>query len=63
MTISKGVYAAGLSVIREDFSLDIESTIKHAENLIKSGISGVFFFRKYWNESIAVSKRKKRINY
>jgi len=61
MTISKGVYAAGLSVIREDFSLDIESTIKHAENLIKSGISGVFFFGSTGMSQLLSVKEKKEL--
>ena len=61
MTISKGVYAAGLSIIREDFSLDIESTIKHAENLIKSGISGVFFFGSTGMSQLLSVKEKKEL--
>ena len=44
MTISKGVYAAGLSLLNEDLSLNLDLTVKHAENLIKNGLSGVFFF-------------------
>ena len=44
MTISKGVYAAGLSILSEDLSLNLDLTVKHAENLIKNGLSGVFFF-------------------
>ena len=30
----EGIYAASLSILKEDLSLDIENTIKHAENLI-----------------------------
>ena len=44
MTISKGVYAAGLSLLNKDLSLNLDLTIKHAESLIKNGLSGVFFF-------------------
>lgn len=44
MTISKGVYAAGLSLLNEDLSLNLDLTVKHAENLIKNGLTGVFFF-------------------
>jgi len=61
MTISKGVYAAGLSVIREDFSLDIVSTIKHAENLIKGGLSGVFFFGSTGMSQLLSVKEKKEL--
>lgn len=41
--IKKGVYAAGLSVINSNLTLDIKETINHAENLIKNGLHGVFF--------------------
>ena len=42
--IKKGVYAAGLSILRDDMSLDVVSTIAHAEKIIKKGLHGVFFF-------------------
>ena len=42
--IKRGVYAAGLSIIKDDMSLDIDSTITHAEKIIKNGLHGVFFF-------------------
>ena len=42
--IKKGVYAAGLSILRDDMSLDVASTIAHAEKIIKKGLHGVFFF-------------------
>ena len=41
--IKKGVYAASLSVLKDDLSLDIEATISHAEWTIKEGLHGVFF--------------------
>ena len=42
--IKKGVYAATLSVLDENGSLNIEETITHAENIIRAGLHGVFFF-------------------
>ena len=42
--IKKGVYAAGMSILRDDMSLDVDSTITHAEKIIKNGLHGVFFF-------------------
>ena len=42
--IKKGVYAATLSVLDENGSLNIEETITHAENIIREGLHGVFFF-------------------
>tara|TARA_Y100000588_G_scaffold87234_1_gene92917 strand:- start:586 stop:1467 length:882 start_codon:yes stop_codon:yes gene_type:complete len=40
----KGIYAASLSALNEDLSLDIENTIKHAESVIEMGCHGVAFF-------------------
>ena len=42
--ITRGVYAAGLSVLNRDLSLDVDSTVQHAESLIKNGLHGVFYF-------------------
>ena len=42
--IKKGIYAAGLSVLNENGTLNINETILHAESAIRSGLHGVFFF-------------------
>ena len=42
--IKKGVYAASLSILNEEKTLNIDLTIKHAVDAIKSGLHGVFFF-------------------
>ena len=42
--IKKGVYAAGLSVINSSGTLNIDATISHASDAIKSGLHGIFFF-------------------
>ena len=44
MNLIKGIFAASISVINEDMSLNIEKTIMHAENLIESGCHGVAIF-------------------
>ena len=44
MSKIKGIYAASLSVLKKDLSLDIDNTIKHAENVIDIGCHGVVFF-------------------
>ena len=43
--IKNGVYAASVSMLNNDKSLDIKSTINHAESAIKNGLHGVFFFK------------------
>ena len=42
--IKKGVYAAGLSIINTNATLNVEATISHASDAIKNGLHGVFFF-------------------
>ena len=44
MSKIKGIYAATLSILNEDLSLNVQKTILHAENLIKQGCHGVVFF-------------------
>ena len=61
--IKNGVYAAGLSVIREDNSLDVTSTINHAQSLIKSGLHGVFLFGSTGqSQLISLSEKKELIS-
>ena len=60
--IKKGVYAAGLSILNEDNSLNIEATIEHAESIIKSGLHGVFFFGSTGqSQLISISEKKELI--
>ena len=44
MSKIKGIYAATLSILNEDLSLNIQKTIFHAENIINQGCHGVAFF-------------------
>tara|TARA_Y100001936_G_scaffold227613_1_gene248064 strand:- start:856 stop:1722 length:867 start_codon:yes stop_codon:yes gene_type:complete len=44
MSKINGIYAAGLSVLDDNLALDVEKTIKHAENLIDNGCHGVAIF-------------------
>ena len=41
MSSIKKIYAASMSIFKEDFSLNLEQTKKHAENLIDKGCHGV----------------------
>ncbi len=62
MTIKKGVYAASLSVLNEDNTLNIAATIKHAASLIENGLHGVFFFGSTGqSQLISVSEKKELI--
>ena len=42
--LKRGVYAASLSVLNKDLTLNVEATSSHGENLIKNGLHGCFFF-------------------
>ena len=42
--ISRGIYSATCSIINEDYSLNVEATIDHAEFSIKKGLHGAIFF-------------------
>tara|TARA_B100000963_G_scaffold338663_1_gene335732 strand:+ start:19 stop:903 length:885 start_codon:yes stop_codon:yes gene_type:complete len=44
MTKISGIYAASMSVLNYDLSLNIEKTISHAENLIDQGCHGTAIF-------------------
>ena len=61
--IKKGVYAAGISVINPDLSLNIEETINHAEKIIDKGLHGVFFFGSTGqSQLISISEKKELIS-
>ena len=40
----KGIYAASMSILDNNLALDVEKTIKHAENIIEIGCHGVAIF-------------------
>ena len=61
MTIKKGIYAASMSVFHEDFSLDIDSTIKHSEKLISEGCHGVVLFGSTGQAQLINSNEKKKL--
>ena len=44
MSKIKGIYAAGMSILNDDLSLNIEKTISHSEKIIKQGCHGVAIF-------------------
>ena len=61
--IKNGVYAAGLSILEENKSLDVEATINHAELSIKNGLQGVFFFGSTGqSQLISISEKKELIS-
>ena len=60
--IKKGIYAASLSVINENGTLNINETIMHAESAIRSGLHGVFFFGSTGqSQLISINEKKEFI--
>ena len=61
MAIKKGIYAASMSIFSENLSLDIDSTIKHAERLIREGCHGVVLFGSTGQAQLISSSEKKKL--
>jgi 4-hydroxy-tetrahydrodipicolinate synthase len=61
MSIKKGIYSASMSILDEDLSLDIDSTIKHAEKLIVEGCHGVVLFGSTGMAQLISSNEKKKL--
>ena len=59
--MKRGVYAAGLSILNNDLSLNIDATVKHAENLINNGLHGVFFFGSTGQSQLCGLPDKKKL--
>ena len=59
--IKNGIYAAGLSILKEDMSLDAQGTIAHAESAIKNGLHGVFFFGSTGQSQLISTSEKKEL--
>ena len=59
--IKKGVYAATLSILKENSSLNVEETIVHAENIINKGLHGVFFFGSTGQSQLISMSEKKEL--
>ena len=60
--IKKGIYAASLSILNKEKTLNIDLTIDHAVNAIKSGLHGVFFFGSTGqSQLISITEKKEYI--
>ncbi len=61
MAIKKGIYAASMSVINKDLSLDVDSTIKHAETLVQNGCHGSAIFGSTGMSQLISTYEKKKL--
>ncbi len=63
MTKIRGIFAASMSVINSDLSLNIEKTINHAEKLIDQGCHGTAIFGSTGQaQLISISEKIKLLN-
>ena len=59
----KGVFAASMSVLKADLSLDISATLQHSKiNLDDNGVGSAFFGSTGCGQLISVSEKKELIN-
>ena len=59
--MTKGIYAASLSIFNQDLSLDIDSTINHSENLIQAGCHGCVLLGSTGQAQLISSREKKKL--
>ena len=60
----KGIFAASLSLLDKNLTLDVKNTIKHAENIIDNGCHGVVFFGSTGqSQLISLSEKIQLINH
>ena len=59
--IKKGVYAAGLSVLNKDLSVNIDAT-NHAEGLIKMDYTGLLLGSTGQSQLVSLQDKKKLIS-
>ena len=61
MSIKKGIYAASMTVINKDLSVNIDFTIEHSERLIKEGCHGVVIGGSTGMSQLISSNEKKKL--
>ena len=63
MSKINGIFAATMSILNNDLSLNVEKTIKHAENLIDQGCHGTAIFGSTGqSQLISISEKIDLIN-
>ena len=60
----KGIYAASMSILNDNLSLNINKTVSHAESLINQGCHGVAIFGSTGQaQLLSVSEKINLLNY
>ena len=64
MSLIKGIYAASMSVLNDNLTLNVSKTVEHAEKLIDKGCHGVAIFGSTGQaQLIPVSEKIELLNY
>ncbi len=64
MSLIKGIYAASISVLNDNLTLNVPKTIKHAEELIDNGCHGVAIFGSTGQaQLIPISEKIELLNF
>ena len=58
MSKIKGIYAASMSILNDDLTLDIKKTILHAEMVIDNGCHGAAIFGSTGRLNLYLSQKK-----
>ena len=61
MSIKKGIYAASMTIINKDLSVNIDSTVKHSEKLIQQGCHGVVIGGSTGMSQLISSNEKRKL--
>jgi len=61
MAIKKGIYAASMSILNQDLSLDIAATILHSEKLLNEGCDGIAIFGSTGQSQLISLSEKKNL--
>ena len=64
MSKISGIYAASMSILNDDLTLNVKKTISHAENLIEEGCHGIAIFGSTGQaQLIPISEKIELLNY
>ncbi len=61
MSIKKGIYAASMTIINKDLSVNIDFTVKHSETLIQQGCHGVVIGGSTGMSQLISSNEKRKL--
>ena len=61
MSIKKGIYAASMTVFSKELLVDVDSTIKHSERLLRNGCHGSVLFGSTGQAQLISSDEKRKV--